>query len=38
MSDKPKNQPGAILLAGESAEDNEADAALNAAANTVEGL
>ena len=31
-------QPGAILLAGESAEDNEADAALNAAANTVEGL
>ena len=31
-------QPGAILLAGDSAEDNEADAALNAAANTVEGL
>ena len=31
-------QPGAILLAGESAEENEADAALNAAANTVEGL
>ena len=31
-------QPGAILLAGESAEDNEADDALNAAANTVEGL
>ena len=31
-------QPGAILLAGEGAEDNEADAALNAAANTVEGL
>ena len=33
-------QPGAILLAGESAEDNEADAdtALNGAANTVEGL
>ena len=31
-------QPGAILLAGESAADNEADAALNAAANTVEGL
>ena len=31
-------QPGAILLTGESAEDNEADAALNAAANTVEGL
>ena len=31
-------QPGAIMLAGESAEDNEADAALNAAANTVEGL
>ena len=31
-------QPGAILLAGESAEDNEADAALNAAANTTEGL
>ena len=30
--------PGAILLAGESAEDNEADAALNGAANTVEGL
>ena len=30
--------PGAILLAGESAEENEADAALNAAANTVEGL
>ena len=31
-------QPGAILLAGESVTDNEADAALNAAANTVEGL
>ena len=31
-------QPGAILLAGESAEDNETDAALNAAANTTEGL
>lgn len=31
-------QPGAILLVGDSAEDNEADAALNAAANTVEGL
>ena len=33
-------QPGSILLAGESAEDNEADAdaALNAAANTTEGL
>ena len=31
-------QPGAILLAGESAEDNEADAALNATANTTEGL
>lgn len=31
-------QPGAILLAGESAEDNEADDALNGAANTVEGL
>ena len=31
-------QPGAILLAGDSAEDNEADAALNAAANTTEGL
>ena len=31
-------QPGAILLAGESAADNEADAALNAAANTTEGL
>ncbi len=31
-------QPGAILLAGESAEDNEADDALNAAANPVEGL
>lgn len=31
-------QPGAILLSGESAEDNEADAALNGAANTVEGL
>ena len=31
-------QPGAILLAGESAEDNEADAALNAAANTTGGL
>ena len=31
-------QPGAILLPDESAEDNEADAALNAAANTVEGL
>ena len=31
-------QPGAILMAGESAEDNEADAALNAAANTTEGL
>ena len=31
-------QPGAIMLTGESAEDNEADAALNAAANTVEGL
>lgn len=31
-------QPGAILLTGESAEDNEADDALNAAANTVEGL
>ena len=31
-------QPGAILLTGESAEDNEADAALNAAANTTEGL
>ena len=31
-------QPGAILLAGESVADNEADAALNAAANTVEGL
>lgn len=30
-------QPGAILLTGESAEENEADA-LNAAANTVEGL
>ena len=30
-------QPGAVLLTGESAEDNEADA-LNAAANTVEGL
>ena len=31
-------QPGAVLLTGESAEENEADAALNAAANTVEGL
>ena len=31
-------QPGAILLVGESAEDNEADDALNAAANTAEGL
>ena len=31
-------QPGAILLAGESAEDNEADAALNAATNTTAGL
>lgn len=31
-------QPGAILLTGESAEENEADDALNAAANTVEGL
>ena len=31
-------QPGAIRLAGESAEDNEADDALNAAANTGEGL
>ena len=34
-------QPGAILMESESAEDNEdneADAALNAAANTVEGL
>ena len=31
-------QPGALLLAGESAEDNEADAALNAATNTTEGL
>lgn len=31
-------QPGAILLAGETAEDNEADAALNAAANSTEGL
>lgn len=31
-------QPGAILLTGESAEENEADAALNAAANTAEGL
>lgn len=31
-------QPGAILLAGESAEENEADDALNAAANTGEGL
>ena len=31
-------QPGSILLAGESAEDNEADDALNAAANTTEGL
>ena len=31
-------QPGSILLAGESAEDNEADDALNAAASTVEGL
>ena len=31
-------QPGAILLTGESAEDNEAAAALNAAANTTEGL
>lgn len=30
-------QPGAILLTGESAEENEADD-LNAAANTVEGL
>lgn len=31
-------QPGAIMLAGESAEDNEAYPALNAAANTTEGL
>ena len=31
-------QPGAVLLTGESAEDNEADDALNAAANTTEGL
>lgn len=31
-------QPGAVLLTGESAEANEADDALNAAANTVEGL
>ena len=31
-------QPGAVLLTGESAEDNEADDALNAAANTAEGL
>ena len=31
-------QPGAILLAGESAEDNEADDALSGAANTTEGL
>ena len=31
-------QPGAILLAGESAADNEADEALNATANTTEGL
>lgn len=31
-------QPGAILLTGESAEENEADDALNASANTVEGL
>ena len=31
-------QPGAILMESESDEDNEADAALNAAANTVEGL
>ena len=31
-------QPGAVLLTGESAEDNEADDALNAAASTVEGL
>ena len=31
-------QPGAILLTGESAEENEADDALNAATNTVEGL
>ena len=31
-------QPGAILLTGESAEENEADDALNAAANTGEGL
>ena len=31
-------QPGAILLTGESAEENEADDALDAAANTVEGL
>ena len=31
-------QPGAILLAGESAEDNEAEAALNTTPDTVEGL
>ena len=31
-------QPGAILMESESAEDNEAGAALNAAVNTVEGL
>ena len=31
-------QPGAVLLTGESAEDNGADGDLNAAANTVEGL
>ena len=31
-------QPGAILLAGESVTDNEADDALNATANTTEGL
>ena len=31
-------QPGAILMESESTEDNEDDAALNAAANTTEGL
>ena len=31
-------QPGAVLLAGESVTDNEADDALNATANTTEGL
>ena len=31
-------QPGAVLLTGESAEDNEADDALNAETNPVEGL